>query len=301
MSCQLLPLSARAEQAHAAGEHHGIGIGRADGDGVPVQHALGEGVADDLALEVRQLRQADQVGAAVLPGLAAVGGADHAVDLQRGVDLVGPRGVLHHAHDAHGERRRGAILDAGIGQPPPALRRCRRCDRRRPASRRHRCAWRPWNRPGTTRSACPCRGSSRAGTSRRDRCCATRRRPCRRIRRWGRSDARRPCGSPGRFSTCCHSPPAAARRNTPTLPFSSGTPDIAGHAGVDVRLRCHETFLLSPPCCRAERRAERPTASPASLDCRHDRTFQPHLQCAAREIEARSPGSPPPAPHPCGL
>ena len=28
-----------------------------------------------------------------------------------------------------------------------------------------------------------------------------------------------------------------------------GTPDIAGHAGIDVRLICHATFLLLCFCC----------------------------------------------------
>src|SRR5262249_31987734 len=64
--------------------------------------------------------EAQQVGAAILPRLPAIGGADDAVHLQGGVDLVGPFGVLRHAHDAHGEGRNGPVLDAWVGQPKPA-------------------------------------------------------------------------------------------------------------------------------------------------------------------------------------
>jgi len=82
---------------------------------------LGKGVDDNLALEVRQIRQTDQVGAAIFPGLAAVGGADHAVDLKRRIDFVRPRWVLRHAHDAGRERRLRALGDARTGQLQPTL------------------------------------------------------------------------------------------------------------------------------------------------------------------------------------
>ena len=77
---------------------------------------LGKGVDDNLALEVRQIRQTDQVGAAIFPGLAAVGGADHAVDLKRRIDFVRPRRVLRHARmtrAANGAFARSAMLGRG--------------------------------------------------------------------------------------------------------------------------------------------------------------------------------------------
>src|SRR5689334_12810487 len=86
-----------------------------------IQHALGEGVRYDLALEMRYLRQAHQIGATILPALATVARAYDAVDLQRGVDFVGSVGMLRHTHDAHGERRFCPILDVRSGEPLPTL------------------------------------------------------------------------------------------------------------------------------------------------------------------------------------
>jgi len=69
---------------------------------------LGKGVDDNLALEVRQIRQTDQVGAAIFPG--------HAVDLKRRIDFVRPRRVLRHARmtrAANGAFARSAMLGRG--------------------------------------------------------------------------------------------------------------------------------------------------------------------------------------------
>ena len=70
------------------------------------------------------------------PGLAAVGAAHHAVDLERGVDLVRLLRVLGETHHAGGERTLAVAGDDGRRQLAPARRRRRRCDRRRSARRR---------------------------------------------------------------------------------------------------------------------------------------------------------------------
>ena len=105
----------RSEQAHAHRDDHRVRIGRADGDRVAVQHAFVVGVADDLALQMRQLRQTDQVGTAILPAFAAIGGAHHAVDFQRGEDRAGLARMLRHAHDAAGERHHARVGMLGSG------------------------------------------------------------------------------------------------------------------------------------------------------------------------------------------
>ena len=70
------------------------------------------------------------------PGLAAVGAAHHAVDLERGVDLVRLLRVLREAHHARGERALAVRADRRDRAACASSRRRPRCDRRRSARRR---------------------------------------------------------------------------------------------------------------------------------------------------------------------
>src|SRR5262249_46942368 len=78
----------RAEQPHAEREDDALGRGRADGKGVTIEHTLAKRVADDLALEMRRLGEADEVARAILPRLAAIAARHHAADLERGIKLL---------------------------------------------------------------------------------------------------------------------------------------------------------------------------------------------------------------------
>ena len=109
------------EETHAERDEHRARPRRAQAEGVAVQHALDVRVAHDAALEMRQLGELEQVGAAVLPGLPAVETPHDASHLQGGVDLVRPRGVDVHAHHAAGEGHLHPLGQHGLLELPPRL------------------------------------------------------------------------------------------------------------------------------------------------------------------------------------
>src|SRR5262245_44941662 len=88
-----------AEQAHAVGEEDAAGGGDADRQRMPVEHSLDLGLAADPASVFRLLAEPDQIGAAILPAVAAVAAAHGAIGLQGGVDIVGRIGVDSEPHD----------------------------------------------------------------------------------------------------------------------------------------------------------------------------------------------------------
>ena len=150
---------------------------------VDVQHALGLRVAHDAALEVRQLGQLHEVGAAVGPRLAAVVAPHDAADLHRRVERLRPRGIGGHAHHAAGERHLHALGLDRRSAAAATCRRRRRCGRRRPARCPRTAAAR---RAGCTRIDHTCRPRLRerraAPSCRRRRGC-DRGRPASRCRR----------------------------------------------------------------------------------------------------------------------
>src|SRR6266545_5024807 len=100
---------AAAEESHSDGEEDGARRRRAETHGMAVQHALGIGIALDPALEMRPLGQRDQGGTHVLPRLAAVEAAEHAADLERGVELLRMCRIGGKPHHAAGEAHLDAV------------------------------------------------------------------------------------------------------------------------------------------------------------------------------------------------
>ncbi len=68
---------------------------------------------------MRQLGEFDQVLAAIGPRPSEVFGMHHAVDLQRGIDLIRLGRVLYHAHGTMAEGAFLALLDAAVRQRLP--------------------------------------------------------------------------------------------------------------------------------------------------------------------------------------
>ncbi len=99
----------------------GAGAGGADTQGVAVHHALDFRIALETALEVRPLRQLDEVPAAVLPRLAAVEAAHDAADLQRDVDFIRVGWIEGNAHHAAGKLHLDAFGQLRCRQTAPGL------------------------------------------------------------------------------------------------------------------------------------------------------------------------------------
>ena len=169
------------------------------------------------------------------PGLAAVGAAHHAVDLERGVDLVRLLRVLREAHHARGERALAMLADLGRRELAPvraAVVAAIDVDRRGAGEDALGIAAVDHEAPDLLLGV----GEAGArGRWRRGRCCATRRRWCRRTRSRDPSDARRPCRPRRVPSTCCQSPPVGGAAEHADLAGMVGLAEVAGDAGVDVR------------------------------------------------------------------
>ena len=61
----------------------------------------GDAGLTDFAFQMRLLRELDQRGGNVGERFAAIRAADHAIDFEREVNIIGPAGINRHADDTH--------------------------------------------------------------------------------------------------------------------------------------------------------------------------------------------------------
>src|SRR5262249_3871558 len=116
-----LALILAAEQAHAHGDDDAVGIGGAGADGVPVEHAFGLRVTDELAAQTRLcFPQAQEVGAAIAPASAATSRAHYARDFEHGKNLAATERVRRKPHHAAGKRHLGVDWHLRIWHALPA-------------------------------------------------------------------------------------------------------------------------------------------------------------------------------------
>ena len=109
------------EKPHAVREEHGPRRRRAAGQRVAVEHPLDLGLADDAALVFFLLGEAQEIGRAVLPALAAVAALHRAVRLDAAIEIVRRIRIDIEPHDAARKTHMHAVRQPGIGQFCPAL------------------------------------------------------------------------------------------------------------------------------------------------------------------------------------
>jgi hypothetical protein len=119
----ILPMLAAipaGKQAHSVGEDQTVPVAPTH-KGMPVEHALDLGLADDAALVFFLRREAQQIGSAIFPAFAAVAAAHDAIGLDAAIDLVGLARIDIEPHDAAREGHMDPVRQAGIGQRPPMV------------------------------------------------------------------------------------------------------------------------------------------------------------------------------------